>query len=70
MLFCTLSRPDVDALRAAVSRADPDAFLVIGHGHQASGGMIRMLGDELDLPNRPAPRSARTRRRPARRPRK
>jgi uncharacterized membrane-anchored protein YitT (DUF2179 family) len=42
VLFCTLSRPDVDALRAAVSHADPDAFLVIGHGHQSRGGMTRM----------------------------
>lgn len=70
VLFCTFSRPDVDALRAAVSRADPEAFLVIGHGHQASGGMIRMIGDELDLRSRPAPKAARTRRRPARRTRK
>lgn len=67
VLFCTLSRPDVDALRAAVSRADPGAFLVIGHGHQASGGMVRMIGDELDLRNRPAPKSAGTRRRAKRR---
>lgn len=41
VLFCTVSRPDVDALRSTVSSADPEAFLVIGHGHQARGGMIR-----------------------------
>jgi uncharacterized membrane-anchored protein YitT (DUF2179 family) len=41
VLFCTVSRPDVDALRGAVTRADPEAFLVIGHGHQASGGVVR-----------------------------
>jgi uncharacterized membrane-anchored protein YitT (DUF2179 family) len=41
VLFCTVSRPDVDTLRAAVGRADPAAFLVIGHGHQATGGVLR-----------------------------
>ncbi len=41
VLFCTVSRPDVGALRAAVSAEDPEAFLVIGHGHQARGGIIR-----------------------------
>ncbi|MGH2626900.1 MAG: DUF2179 domain-containing protein, partial [Anaerolineales bacterium] len=67
VLFCTLSRPDVDALRAAVSRADPDAFLVIGHGHQASGGMIRMVGEEQDRRTRHPAKAARARRRPSRR---
>jgi len=41
VLFCTVSRPDVDDLRSVVSGADPQAFLVIGHGHQASGGVLR-----------------------------
>jgi uncharacterized membrane-anchored protein YitT (DUF2179 family) len=41
VLFCTVSRPDVDTLRAAVGRVDPAAFLVIGHGHQATGGILR-----------------------------
>jgi uncharacterized membrane-anchored protein YitT (DUF2179 family) len=41
VLFCTVSRPDVDGLRGAVTQADPEAFLVIGHGHQASGGVVR-----------------------------
>ncbi|MBI4770066.1 MAG: YitT family protein, partial [Chloroflexi bacterium] len=41
VLFCTVSRPDVEGLRAAVSRADPGAFVVIGHGQQASGGVYR-----------------------------
>ncbi len=41
VLFCTISRPDVDALRRAVTDADTEAFLVIGHGHQATGGMVR-----------------------------
>jgi len=41
VLFCTISRPDVDELRRAVTGADPEAFLVIGHGHQATGGVVR-----------------------------
>jgi len=41
VLFCTVSRPDVDPLRAAVTEGDPAAFLVIGHGHQAQGGVVR-----------------------------
>src|SRR3989338_1673823 len=41
VLFCTVSRPEVNALEAAVRRADSGAFIVIGHGHQASGGIVR-----------------------------
>lgn len=41
VLFCTVSRPDVDILRNAVDQADASAFLVIGHGHQATGGLTR-----------------------------
>ncbi len=40
VLFCTVSRPYEGALKSAVARVDPDAFLVIGHGHQASGGVL------------------------------
>ena len=40
VLFCTVSRPYVGALRSVVAEVDPDAFLVIGHGHQASGGVL------------------------------
>ncbi len=41
VLFCTLSRPDVNVLRALILKTDPDAFIVIGHGHQATGGVYR-----------------------------
>jgi len=41
ILFCTVSRPDVNALRSVVLEMDPHAFVVIGHGHQASGGVFR-----------------------------
>ena len=40
VLFCTVSRPHERALRKAVIEADPKAYLVIGHGHQASGGVL------------------------------
>lgn len=40
VLFCTVSRPYERALRSVVTQADPQAFLVIGHGHQASGGVF------------------------------
>jgi uncharacterized membrane-anchored protein YitT (DUF2179 family) len=43
VLFCTISRPYERALRQVVIEADPEAFLVIGHGHQASGGMFRQM---------------------------
>jgi uncharacterized membrane-anchored protein YitT (DUF2179 family) len=41
VLFCTINRPDVNAVRAIVTEIDPDAFVVIGQGHQASGGVLR-----------------------------
>ena len=40
VLFCTVSRPEVEALRSLVAEIDQDSFVVIGHGHQASGGMV------------------------------
>jgi uncharacterized membrane-anchored protein YitT (DUF2179 family) len=39
VLFCTVSRPYERSLRQVVAGADPKAFLVTGHGHQASGGV-------------------------------
>ena len=41
VLFCTVNRPDVNALRSVVSKVDPHAFIVIGHAHQAFGGVVR-----------------------------
>ena len=41
VLFCTISRPDANTLRLVVAEADPKAFIVVGHGHQASGGVLR-----------------------------
>lgn len=41
VLFCTVSRPDVHAFQAVVTGVDPGAFVVVGHGHQAIGGVFR-----------------------------
>jgi uncharacterized membrane-anchored protein YitT (DUF2179 family) len=40
VLFCTVSRPHEGTLRKVVAEADPKAFIVVGHGHQASGGVF------------------------------
>ena len=39
-LFCTVSRSDVNTLRKTITAEDPAAFVVIGQGHQAIGGVI------------------------------
>jgi len=43
VLFATINRSQVGELRAVVAAADPDAFLVIGQGHQALGRSFRPL---------------------------
>lgn len=40
-LFCTVSRTDVNTLKSVVRELDPNAFIVIGQGHQATGGVLR-----------------------------
>jgi len=40
VLFCSVNRPEVNELRAIVTEVDPHAFIVIGHGHQTSGGVL------------------------------
>lgn len=41
VLFCTVTRPDVELLRSVVRDIDPQAFVVVGQGHQAWGGVLR-----------------------------
>jgi uncharacterized membrane-anchored protein YitT (DUF2179 family) len=55
ILFCTVSRPHERALRRVVTEVDPQAFIVTGHGHQASGGMF---GPSLSRPKEPGDRWA------------
>lgn len=40
ILFCTVGRPHERSLRRVVREVDPHAFVVTGHGHQATGGML------------------------------
>ncbi|HRV96407.1 MAG TPA: YitT family protein [Anaerolineae bacterium] len=40
-LFCTVYRPDIALVKVVVGQVDPGAFVVIGQGHQASGGVLR-----------------------------
>ena len=41
VLFCTISRSEVEALRQLVLEVDPSVFLVVGQAHQARGGVLR-----------------------------
>jgi hypothetical protein len=45
-LFCTVSRSDVNTLRKTITSEDANAFVVIGHGHQAIGGVISRANPE------------------------
>ena len=38
ILFCTITRPHARELSRVVTRVDPEAFVVLGQGHQAYGG--------------------------------
>jgi uncharacterized membrane-anchored protein YitT (DUF2179 family) len=44
VLFCTIGRPDVGLVQSLVTEIDPAAFVVIGQGHQARGGVLRRAG--------------------------
>lgn len=43
ILFCTLNRPDVSSFQSVVTGVDPEAFVVIGQGHHAKGGVLKHL---------------------------
>ncbi len=44
VLFCTVTRPDVEVMQSAVQEIDPNAFVVVGHGHRAKGGLVKTSG--------------------------
>ncbi len=46
ILFCTVIRSDTNTLKALVSDIDSEAFVVIGQGHQASGGVLRKISSK------------------------
>lgn len=50
VLFCTLSRPDVHTLQTVVADVDPHAFVVIGQGHQAKGGIFKPRPQAAAMP--------------------
>jgi uncharacterized membrane-anchored protein YitT (DUF2179 family) len=58
VLFCTVSRPDVNSLRVVITEVDPKAFVVIGQGHQATGGVLKqsksMVKSEAQVRKLPA----------------
>ncbi len=41
ILYCTISRADVETIKSLVAEVDDNAFVVIGQGHSASGGVWR-----------------------------
>lgn len=43
VLFCTVSRAHARELMRVVTAADPHAFVVLSHGHQASGGVFGQM---------------------------
>ncbi|MCA9924077.1 MAG: YitT family protein, partial [Anaerolineales bacterium] len=41
ILFCTINRSDVNTVHLIVAEIDPQAFIVVGQGHRAIGGLLR-----------------------------
>jgi uncharacterized membrane-anchored protein YitT (DUF2179 family) len=53
VLFCTISRPDVETLKSLVYEIDPTSFVVIGQGHQARGGTFGSHSQRARKPAQP-----------------
>lgn len=57
-IYCTVTRPEIKELKHIVAEADPEAFVIIGQGHEALGQGFRRLEarqpvvDELEEPER------------------
>jgi uncharacterized membrane-anchored protein YitT (DUF2179 family) len=43
VLYCVISRAEVARIKALVSQADPQAFMVIGNAHEALGEGFKPL---------------------------
>jgi uncharacterized membrane-anchored protein YitT (DUF2179 family) len=52
VMFCTISRVEMNPLRRLVRETDPSAFIVVGYGHQASGGVVRRAPKNVPAPVR------------------
>lgn len=46
MLYCVLTRAEINVMKTIVSEIDPDAFMVIGQANEALGEGFRPLGKE------------------------
>jgi uncharacterized membrane-anchored protein YitT (DUF2179 family) len=44
VLYCVVSRSEVAQIKGLVHDSDPEAFMVIGHAHEALGEGFRPLG--------------------------
>ena len=44
VLYCVISRAEVERLKALVAEADPRAFVVIGHAYEALGEGFQEIG--------------------------
>ena len=45
VLYCVISRAEVERLKTLVVEADPNAFVVIGHAHEALGEGFQEIGE-------------------------
>jgi uncharacterized membrane-anchored protein YitT (DUF2179 family) len=45
-LYCTVTRPQIHTLKSIVARVDPNAFVIIGQGHEALGRGFRELNPQ------------------------
>lgn len=45
LLYCVIARSEVERLKSIVAEADPDAFMVIGHGYEALGEGFQPLSE-------------------------
>ena len=46
MLYCVITRPEVNQLKELVREVDPQAFMVIGIAHEALGEGFKPLIDK------------------------
>ncbi|MDP2989996.1 MAG: YitT family protein, partial [Kiritimatiellota bacterium] len=49
VLYCVLTRAEVNVLKAIVHEADPDAFMVIGQANEALGEGFRPFRKSTDF---------------------
>jgi len=45
LLYCVIARSEAERLKSIVAEADPDSFMVIGHGYEALGEGFQSLSE-------------------------